>query len=143
MERLRRLRYRLAAPAGELLAHRLDDFPLARNDLQRLGDVFAQLRQLRGAARRAACRRWDDNALARQMRRERFARWALALRPRRIAGPGRSFLGQELILGGGGLQFFELKLHLLQKPRLALRADAVKRAAQLLDLEPQMSDRRL
>ena len=128
MERRRRLRDRLARPAGELLAHRLDDLPPARNNLQRLGDVFAELRQLRRAARRAACRRRDHHALARQMRRKRFARWALALRRRRAARPGRGFLGQKLILGRGCLQLFELKLHLLQEPRLALRADAVKRA---------------
>jgi hypothetical protein len=70
------------------------------------------------------------------MCRKRFARRALALRLRRAARLGRGFLGQKLILGRGGLQFFELKLQLLQEPRLALRADAVKRAAQLLDLEP-------
>ena len=61
----------------------------------------------------------------------------------RAARLGRGFLGQKLILGRGGLQLFELKLHLLQEPRLALRADAVKRPPQLLDLEPQMSDHRL
>ena len=70
------------------------------------------------------------------MRRERFARRPLALRPWRAPRLGRGFLGQKLIFGRGRLQFFELKLHLLQKPRLALRADAIKRAPQLLDLEP-------
>jgi hypothetical protein len=33
----------LAVPARELLAHRLDYLPLARNDLQRLGNVLAHL----------------------------------------------------------------------------------------------------
>ncbi len=74
------------------------------------------------------------------MRRKRFARWAFALRLRRAARLDRSFLGQKLVLGCGGLQFFELKLHLLQEPRLALRADAVKRPPQLFDFTPEVSD---
>ncbi len=41
MKRHRRLRDGFAAPAGEFLADRLDDFPTAWNNLQRLGDVFA------------------------------------------------------------------------------------------------------
>ena len=66
MERRRRLRDRLAFPAGEALANRLDHLPLARNDLQRLGDVLAQLRQfVRTAA--GARRGRDHHALARQM----------------------------------------------------------------------------
>ena len=43
VERRRRLADLLAGPAGQLLAHGLDDLPLARNDLQRLGDVLADL----------------------------------------------------------------------------------------------------
>jgi hypothetical protein len=43
----RRLHDRLALPAGEPLAHRLDHLPLAGDDLERLGDVLAELRQLR------------------------------------------------------------------------------------------------
>jgi hypothetical protein len=46
MEGRRRLSDCLAVPARELLAHRLDHLPLPRNDLQRLGDVFAELREL-------------------------------------------------------------------------------------------------
>ena len=42
----------LAVATGELLAHRLNHLPLARNHLQRLGQVFADPRQpLRPAAR--------------------------------------------------------------------------------------------
>lgn len=40
MERGWRLADFLTIPAGELLANRLDDFPLAWNDLQRIGDIF-------------------------------------------------------------------------------------------------------
>ena len=57
MERRRRLRDRLAVPARELLAHRLDHLPLPRDHLQRLGDVLAELRQLRRAAAGTALRR--------------------------------------------------------------------------------------
>ena len=41
MERCWWLRDRLAIPAGKLLADGLDDLPLARDHLQRLGDVLA------------------------------------------------------------------------------------------------------
>src|SRR5438132_1002972 len=89
MEWRGRLCDRLAVPARELLAHRLDHLPLARHDFQRLGDVLAQLRQLRRTTARTALRRGDDDALAREMSRERFAGRPLALegfyglRPRR------------------------------------------------------------
>ena len=43
MEGRGRLADPLAIAAGELLAHRLDDLPLPRDDFQRLGDVFAHL----------------------------------------------------------------------------------------------------
>lgn len=46
VEGCRRLGDRLTLPARELLAHSLDDLPPARDHLQRLGDVFAELRQL-------------------------------------------------------------------------------------------------
>ena len=46
MKRRRRLRDLLASPAGEFLAHRLDHLPPARDGLQRLGHVLADLRQL-------------------------------------------------------------------------------------------------
>lgn len=41
----RRLGDRFASPADELLAHVLDHLPLARNELQRLGHVLANLAQ--------------------------------------------------------------------------------------------------
>ena len=42
----RRLADRFAIPAGELLAHLLDDLPPARLAFQRLGDYLAELRSL-------------------------------------------------------------------------------------------------
>ena len=50
VERRRRLGDLLAMTAGELLAHRLDHLPAAWDDLQRLGHVLADLRQLLRAA---------------------------------------------------------------------------------------------
>jgi hypothetical protein len=44
-----------------------------------------------------------------------------------------------LVFGRFGLEFFELKLHLVEKPRLTL-ARPVKLAPHLLDGEPQMRD---
>ena len=89
MERRRRLRDRLAVPARELLPHRLDHLPLPRDHLQRLGDVLAQLRQLRRAAAGTAFRCGDDDALARQMIGERLARRPLALERLYRLRPGR------------------------------------------------------
>ena len=140
MERRRRLGDRLTCPAGELLAHRLDHLPLPRNHLQRLGDVLAKLRQLGRSAAGTAVRRRDHHALARQMIGERLARRPLALeRPHRL-GPRRRLLGRQFILGRRRLQLLQLKFHLLQQPRLALRAAAVKLAPKLLDLKLEMSD---
>jgi len=73
MRRRRRLGDRLAGPAGELLAHMCDHLPLARDQLQRLGDILAELVQDTAAARARRRRRIDD-ALARQVLRQRTAR---------------------------------------------------------------------
>ena len=71
---------------------------------------------------------------------ERFARGPLALERLYRLRPRRRFLGRQLVFGRCRLQLFELKLHLLQQPRLALRAAAVKLPAQLLDLKLEMGD---
>src|SRR5467141_1415300 len=68
MERRRWLGDLLAGPAGELLPHRLDHLPLARDDLQCLGDVLAELGQPAAADRARAGSRNND-PLARQMGR--------------------------------------------------------------------------
>ena len=61
MERRRRLADLLAVPAGELLPHRLDYLPLARDHFQGLRYVLVQLAQARAIPARlllenAACR---------------------------------------------------------------------------------------
>ena len=134
----------LAVPAGELLAHRLDDLPLARDHLQRLGDVLAQLRQAVRAAARAGCRR----------RRRRRARAAGARGTACVDGRLRSKAATVVVLAAAcsaasssslaaASSVLELQLQLIEKPRLALGARAVKLAPQLLDLQLQMRDQRL
>ena len=86
VERRRRLADLLAVPACELLAHRLDHLPLARDDLQRLGDVLADLRELLRAAARAGARRGHHHPLARQT----SASWRRSALRRRTPAPRRS-----------------------------------------------------
>ena len=142
VERRRRLRDLLAVPAGELLPHVLHDLPLPRDHLQRLGHILAELGEPARAAAGACARAGHDHPLARQMRRERLAR-------RLAAGEGangrrcRGLLGRKLVLGGGGFELFELQLHLIEQPRLALAARAEHLPPQLLDGEPQMCDQHL
>lgn len=81
----------LAFAAGELLPHGLNDLPLTRDDLQGLGDILAELRQLGRAAAGAVCRSSDDETLAREMLGERFLGWSLAL-----AGPDGRSIGRDL-----------------------------------------------
>jgi hypothetical protein len=109
VERRRRLADLLAVPAGELLADRLDHLPLARDHLERLGDVLAHLDDALRAAAAAGGRRLDHHPLARQVRRKRLARRAAALEGVH-GGPGLrgGLLGGQIVLGGGGLEFLEL-----------------------------------
>jgi hypothetical protein len=88
MEGCRRLADLLARPAGKLLADVLDHFPLARNDLERLGDVFAELGKPRRAAACAGGRARHEDSLARQMRGEWLAhRLAARVRRTSVAAP--------------------------------------------------------
>src|SRR5271156_7231016 len=73
MERRRRLGDRLAPPAGEPLPNGLDHLPLTGDNLERLRDVLAELRELRRTAAGATPRRSDHDPLARQILGERFA----------------------------------------------------------------------
>ena len=133
MRRRRRLGDRLAAPAGELLAHMLDHLPLARHQLQRLGHVLAELVQ-RAAAARAGRGRRIDHALARQMLGQRPAR-RLAPR-RRPARPALVRLGDLRRRLGLGLRpppARQLQLELVEQ-RAALRRLAEP-------LVPQLGDR--
>jgi hypothetical protein len=67
-----RLADRFTGPAGELLAHMLDHFPLAGDQFQRLGHVLADFAQSRAATARVGSRRRIDDALPRQMLGQRI-----------------------------------------------------------------------
>ncbi len=71
---------------------------------------------------------------------ERLASRSLALERLDGLSPVRGLFGRQLVFGRRCFQVFELQLHLLQQPRLALRAAAVKLPAQLLDLKLEMAD---
>ena len=143
MERRRRLGDLLARPAGELLAHRPDHLPAARDNLQRLGNVLADLRQLLRAAAPAGCRRGHHHPLARQVRGERLASRPTAGEPLDLRGVRRGQLGRQLVLRRARLKLVELEFELVEKPRLALRALAVEFAPELLDRQLQEGNLRL
>ena len=143
MERRRRLADLLAIAAGELLANVLDHLPLPRNDLQRLGDVLAQLAQPRAAAAQASGRSRLDHPLARQMLGEGLARRALAGEGHHIGGLGHGPLGGDLVLGRRTLELLEGQLHLIEQSHAAFRALAVELARQLGDLQLLMGDQGL
>src|ERR1700759_4638028 len=75
----RRLGDRFAGPADELLTHVLDHLPLARNELQRLGHVLADLAQSAVTPTWADGRYRIDKTLSRQMLRQGPAGWLAAL----------------------------------------------------------------
>src|ERR1700712_4564231 len=79
VERRWRLRNLLAVPAGDLLAHGLDDLPGARDHLERLCDILAERGQAAAAAGRASAGCGDDDPLARQVLGERPPGWLFAL----------------------------------------------------------------
>ena len=114
----RRLRNRLAGAAGELLAHVLDHLPLARHDFQRLGHVLAQLAQ-HAAAARAGRRRGIDDALARQVLRQRAARRLLPLEAAHLNSVGARYLrhdlGRRFGFGRGLFQVGKLQFELLDQ----------------------------
>jgi len=110
MERRRRLADLLARAASELLADGLDHLPLPRDDLERLGDVLAHLHDAVRPAARAGGRGCDHHPLARQMLRDGFASRAATFE---AVDRSCRLLRGDLVLGGGGLEFLELQLHLV------------------------------
>ncbi len=143
VERRGRLADLLAVATGELLAHRLDQFEAARDLLQRLGHVLADLGQPQSAAAGASLRRLDDDAFALDV-----VRPGLADRPLAREGGGLGHrrggcgLRGEFILGCGGDEVFEFQLQLLDQPRRALGALPVEFALELFDPQLKMSDQR-
>ncbi len=142
VKRRGRLADLLAVATSELLAHRLDQFKPARDLLQRLGHVFADLGQPQSAAARASLRRLDDDALALDILRPGFADRPLAREGADLARSSRCGLRGEFILGRGDDEVFEFQLQLLDQPRRALRALPVEFALELLDPQLKMRDQR-
>jgi transposase len=133
MEGRRWLRDRLAVSAGELLAHRLDHLPLARNLLQRLGDVLAHLDDAVGTAAGAARGGGDDHTLTGQMVGEWLACRTATLESGNARGFSGGAFGGNLVLGGGSLEIIELQLHLVDQQGAALGAAAILLPAQFGD----------
>ena len=128
MRRRRRLGDLLAAPARVLLAHVLDHLPLPGHQLQRLGDVLAQLVQ-RPAAARADRRHRIDHAFARQVLGQRPTRGLAPLERRHRHALWRGDLFRRLRLSLSFFQLEQLQLELIDQ-RAVLR-----RLAELLMLQ--------
>jgi hypothetical protein len=130
MEGSRRLRDRLAGPAAELLPHMLGYKPLARDDIERFGDILTDLGELVGAAAPARARRRVNDPTARQIGRK--------VPPRRLA-PGKALhldtrrLRLRLILSRCRGQLLELQFQLIDEPLAALRARTEHLALHLRD----------
>ena len=125
--------------AAELLAHVLGHEPLPRHDIERLGDVLADLREPGAAAARAGVRCRVNDAPSRQVSREVPA----CRRPPHEAlnlDTGRLCLG--LVLAGRRGQFLELQLHLVEQPLAALGARAEELTLHLGDHQLKMLDQR-
>ena len=146
MEGSRRLADLFARPAGELLAHMLDDLPLPGNDFERLSDILADLGKPGRAAARALRRPGNDDPLARQMCGKRLARGLLAREGANhggVAGCSSRLLGSKIILRGRRFELLKLEFQLVEQPRLALVARPKNLPSQFLDGEPEMRDQRL
>jgi hypothetical protein len=134
----RRLRDRLAGSARVLLAHVLDHLPLARDQLQCLGYVLAELVQGTAAAQ-ARCRRRIDHALARQMLRERSARRLEPLERLHLDVCARRRVGRDLRPG------FRLRCILFHvgKPQFELLEHGATFRGLAEPLMPELGDREL
>ena len=128
-----------AGPATELLSHMLGHEPLPGDDVERLGDVLADLGELAPAAAQARRRRRVNNPSARQIGRKvaprpRAPREALHVDARR--------LGLRRVLARRRRQLLELQFQLINEPLAALGARTKHRALHLLDHQLQMRDQR-
>jgi hypothetical protein len=132
-----RLRDRLARPAAELLPHMLGHEPLPRDDIERLSDILADLRELGAAAARTRGRRGVNDAPARQLGRK-VAPCRRALRKALHLDRGRGGLG--LVLPGGCGEFLKLQLQLIDQPLTALGTRTEHLALHLGDHQLQVLD---
>ncbi|MCS3695191.1 hypothetical protein M2194_009285 [Bradyrhizobium elkanii] len=101
----RRLGDRLAISAGELFADMLDNLPAPRLAFQGLRDHLAELVQPLAAALTTCARRGFDDALDRQIVRQRTSRRPWILRALLLGGPWRGEFGLGFLFG---LRLFEI-----------------------------------
>jgi hypothetical protein len=109
----------LAGPAGELLAHGLDHFPVPRHDLEGLGDVLAEFDQPAAAAR-AARRRRHHHPLAWQVGRQRCPHRFLTGKATYCGGVRFGRPSGDLVFSGAGFQLLELQFQLIEQLAAAL-----------------------
>jgi hypothetical protein len=113
---------------------------LPRYGIERLGDVFADLRELGAAAARAAGRSRMNDASAWQVIGKVPTRPFV---PRKAPNLDAGRLGLGLILARRRCQFLELQLQLVKQPLAALRARTKHLALQLGDHQLKVLDQRL
>ena len=124
----------------KLVPHMLGHEPLPRDNVERLGDILADLGELAAAAAWAGRRCRVDNPPARQIGgkvppRRLLPREALHLDARRLR--------LRLILPRSRGQLLELQFHLVDQPLAALRARTEHLALHLGDHQLQVLDQRL
>ena len=142
VEGRRRLADRLTVAAAELLADVLDDLPAPWDDLERLGDVLAQLGQSRAATACAGCGPGYDHPLTWQIIGEWLPGRPLAAECGDSGCLGYFPLSLEFVLCGRGLQLLELQFQLIDQTARTFRARAVDLALELLDLQLLPCDQR-
>ena len=131
----------LAGPAGELLAHGLDHFPVPRHDLEGLGDVLAEFDQPAAAAR-TGTRRWHHHPLAWQVGRQRCPHRFLTGKATYCGGVRFGRPSGDLVFSGAGFQLLELQFQLIEQLAAALGRLPKPLALHLGDQQLQIGDHR-
>ena len=116
VERFWRQRELLAVPAGELLAHGLDDLSRAGDQFQRLGHILAELGQPVAAAGWAGARRGNNDTFAREVIGKRLPDRLPAFDRRNGRRLRRGSLGGEFVFGRVGFEILKLKFELCGQP---------------------------
>jgi hypothetical protein len=138
----RRLADLFAVPAGELLPHGLDHFPLTRLRFKRARHVFAEFAQARASTAFARHRRINHHALTRKMVGERIALGALARKSAHVGRLGDRPFRREFVFRRARFQFFEHERQLIDQPRRAFRFLAVNLTLQFRNPQRLLRDQR-
>ena len=129
MEGSRGLADLFTVPAGDFLAHRLDNLVARGHLLQGFGDVGRQMAQFIRTAAGALFGCGDNALLALQMGREVAAGSPLAGEGTNGGCFGRGLRGEALGFTGIGFKFFEAQFELADKPACPLRFRSIFVAA--------------